>query len=503
MCKKYTLCIGVIITLCGMLGPLYADWGWEQNDYQLTDNTTTDRTSMNHAWSIAVSKPSSDHYVHVVWAQDDTMPLLNMQIHYRRNTDYGASASWQTEKKISENVYQCGEPSVAAANNYVYAVWHVFNDPEYTVYFNRSTNSGADWGSPTALGIDSSSIYPSIAASDSFVHLVWKYNVGGAIYYTRSSNYGENWLQKIRIGGAPAISRPSIAASDSYVHVVWHKYAADPEIFYKRSTDNGASWSDSIRLSSDNDTASAFPSVAAYGNYVNVVWKEAVLRAPGTAYEIYYARNTNYGSGRWSTSQISDDHGSNTNQVHNPSIAGADSCVYVVWQDERHADPPNNYNSEIYYNRSSDNGSNWLGTGDARLTYNIAQSHFPSVATLDTFAYVVWTDDQPAARPPLNEIFFQRYFKQSRGNRGGGFDVLNASAISSGVKFGGHVLAVSPITFRIYDVAGREVSSFVHRPVSTEFSYFWKPDNLSSGVYFVRASQKDGYQAKAKIVWVK
>ncbi|MEO0098161.1 MAG: hypothetical protein ABIK94_01035 [candidate division WOR-3 bacterium] len=74
-----------------------------------------------------------------------------------------------------------------------------------------------------------------------------------------------------------------------------------------------------------------------------------------------------------------------------PSVAVSGSFVHTVWVDERDEDP------EIYYKRSTDNGSTWQG--EVRLRSGEDAEH-PSLTASGQYVHVVWTKD--------GEIYYKR-----------------------------------------------------------------------------------------------
>ena len=81
-----------------------------------------------------------------------------------------------------------------------------------------------------------------------------------------------------------------------------------------------------------------------------------------------------------------------------PIIAtDAGSGIHVVWGDY------STVNSEIFYKKSTDNGTTW--TGLTRMTWNSGDSWLPSVAAdSNTGIHVVWDDGTPGNR----EIYYKR-----------------------------------------------------------------------------------------------
>jgi len=77
-------------------------------------------------------------------------------------------------------------------------------------------------------------------------------------------------------------------------------------------------------------------------------------------------------------------------------VAAAGDTVHVVWHDNRDG------NTEIYYKRSTDNGTTW--GPDTRITNDASWSERPSVAVLGSVVHVVWYDGRLG--PP--RIFYKQ-----------------------------------------------------------------------------------------------
>src|SRR5262245_13521023 len=102
------------------------------------------------------------------------------------------------------------------------------------------------------------------------------------------------WEGDLRLTSDPRFSTTSfnaaktIVASGSALHVAWSDDRdGNREIYYKRSTDDGAHWGADVRLT-QNAATSIFPSIAAAGADVHLVWEEY---RNGNA-EIYYKRSS-------------------------------------------------------------------------------------------------------------------------------------------------------------------------------------------------------------------
>jgi Neuraminidase (sialidase) len=275
-------------------------------------------------------------------------------VYYERSTDGGAT--WSTDLKLSATGIAF-EPSIAVSGDTVHVVWDglpsVLPGEPLEVYYVRSTDAGATWDSVIRLTSDSVDYawQPSVAAAGATVHVAWYDGRNGPafpaeIYYKRSTDGGATWGSDVRLtNSAPASEWVSIAAAGQRVHVAWSD-ARDGgvyEIYYKCSTDGGVTWPASpggdMRLTSPDRVTSYFPSIAASDSFVHVVWDDG---RDGTGTDgVYYRCSTDGGTTWGSDMRLS----TGDKQSRHPSIAIAGSSLYVAWYDNRDG------NDEIYYKR--------------------------------------------------------------------------------------------------------------------------------------------------------
>jgi hypothetical protein len=234
-----------------------------------------------------------------------------------------------------------------------------------------------------------------IVAKNDTLHLVWFDDRPGnhEVFYMRSTDAGLSWSQDTILSGQGNLStNPSITTSGSNVHLVYQDMRdGNWEIYYKGSTDGGTSWTIDKRLT-NNPASSNIPSVAANEQFVHAVYQDP--RDGNGGPEIYYRRSTD-GGNFWDTNlRLTNAAG----YSEYPSICTSGSTMHVAWQDERDG------NEEIYYKRSSDNGSNW-GT-DTRLTVDNDYSRNPSISAVGSIVHVAWSDGRDSDELEI-------YYKQS------------------------------------------------------------------------------------------
>ncbi len=297
------------------------------------------------SWCPSVA--AADTMVHVVWEDNRSRDWFDT--YYKRSTDRGVT--WSGDERLSTTGLAF-EPSVAAAGDTVHVVWDglpsVMPGEPLEVYYLRSTDGGATWDSVTRLtnAPVNYAWQPAVAAAGGNVHVAWYDGRHGAaspaeVYYKRSTDGGATWGIDSRLTNDSAASQSvSIAASGGRVHVAWsdERDGGANEIFYKRSTDGGATWQEDVRLTAPDGETSYFPSIAAAGDRVHVVWCDDRHATMGD--DIYYKCSTDGGQtwgGDTRLSAVDDD------QSRHPSIAVGDPALQVVWHDNRDG------NYEVYY----------------------------------------------------------------------------------------------------------------------------------------------------------
>lgn len=455
---------------------------WEPDVILILPNYAS--TSDNNAWCIA----GAGNVVDVVYMYPQSAQTYISQIFRGHSTNGGTNWNFG---QLSNSQVHAGSPSMAISGSLVHVVWYDFRNGNNEIYYTRYIAGQMNMLSDIRLTNDSAdSYYPSIAGSDSLVHVVWMDFRDGnyEIYYKRSHNSGASWGSDIRLTNNTAGSSfPSVAVSGSNVHVVWfdgRDGIPNNEIYYKHSTDGGINWEPDTRLT--NNTAwSAYPSIAVSGSTVHVVWYDT---RDGNR-EIYYKRSTDNGINWESDKRLTN----NTALSLNPSIAVSGSLVHVVWQDERDG------NFEIYYKLSTNGGINW--NTDTRLTNNTEVSRNPSVAVSGSQVHVVWTN---------NGLYYKR---NPSGNLTGiqniSTEIPSVYTLKQNypnpfnprtvIRY--QVPAVSNVILKVYDINGKEVQMLVNeklQPGTYETSF--DGSMLTSGVYFYKMTAGNYSETKRMVL---
>jgi hypothetical protein len=252
------------------------------------------RLTTNSAASFACSAAASGSDVHVVWYD---MRQGNWEIFYKRSVDGGQSFGADT--RLTNDGAASLFPGVSASGTEVHVLWEEYRDGAGgEIYYKHSGNGGQSFGPDTRLTFDAAASFsPSVSASGDGVHAVWFDERDGnrEIYYKRSTNGGASWGSDVRLTNDPGVSSYAcVSAAGPFVHVAWiDERDGNLETYYNHSADGGATFGPETRLTID-PARSTDPSVAASGSLVHVIWtdaRDAGLPYDGN-YEIYYERES-------------------------------------------------------------------------------------------------------------------------------------------------------------------------------------------------------------------
>lgn len=320
-------------------------------------------------------------------------------------------AQWQPDVRLTNdpavsNLVNGNSHAIAAICNTLHIVWSDNRSGNYEIYYKRSVDGGSVWGADTRLTTNNAlSWSSSVAATGNVVHVIWAdhRDTGqlGEIYYKRSTNGGLSWGQDTRLTNDTSVSRdPSVTVSGLVVHVVWEDFrdaSEHQEIYYKRSTDGGVTWEADRRMTI-NPLNSYDPSVAVNGSIVHIIWEDLRNGANNGNTELYYKRSSDNGTNWSQDTRLTNDSSISTL----PSVSVSGATVNVIWSDFRDG------NSEIYYKRSTNDGITW--EADTRLTNNPGVSSSDNVTSYGQIVHVAWREE----RDGNAEIYYKR--STDRGN---------------------------------------------------------------------------------------
>jgi hypothetical protein len=177
----------------------------------------------------------SNNNLHVAW-YDETPG--NPEIFYKKSTDEGIT--W-TSKRLTYNSGDSWYPTITTdSSNHVHVAWEDYTSGDPRVYYKRSTDGGGTWATKRLTWKSGWNWQSAIAADTSnHIHVVWTNKISSdiEIYYRRSTNGGASWGSAQRLtwnSGDSQYSDISVGSNNN-IHVVW--YDGTPtvyEIYYKK-----------------------------------------------------------------------------------------------------------------------------------------------------------------------------------------------------------------------------------------------------------------------------
>lgn len=212
-----------------------------------------------------------DDVVHAVW----TEPVGSVRhLYYTRSLDKGRT--WEASRDLSQSSSPNGVEAVGItvdAKNRVHLAWHTGDPDQATpacvVYYVRSTDGGASFGSVTRLSSETGkhAAFPRFTvtgSSSDVIGIAWRDNrrkPDWDVYLAVSENGGSSFSE--RVGTATAVNDwdPEVATdSRGRLHLTWMSYDGGTEhgisIRYARSEDAGRTWTSAQLVS---DRRSRFP----------------------------------------------------------------------------------------------------------------------------------------------------------------------------------------------------------------------------------------------------
>ncbi len=293
------------------------DWG----DGTFSDWSSTEEVT--HLWHRAgkykvkiQARCSADKKVISSWSSGKVVTIL--------------AKMWST-KRITHNPADLTDPEIARSGDNIHVIFHEGN----ILAYKRSTNGGSTWESRQNLST-TGQLYPgsdgfAISASGAYVHVVTARRPSPAefykIWYRRNTNYGQSgyWGKWVQITtGTHKFLYPDIAADGQYVHITYNgDWPGNQEIFYKRISNYGAGSSLTKRLTYSSSGVSRFPCIAFSSQYVYVAYQDDW---PGDG-QLFFKRISNYGAGSYETSRLTH----NDIRVIHPDIAAYGQYVFVVF----------------------------------------------------------------------------------------------------------------------------------------------------------------------------
>ncbi len=417
-------------------------------------------------------------------------------LYYKRSLDGGTT--WQDTVRLADAV---GMPSIATNNlDIVHTVW----SSDQGIHHKRSINGGGSWENDTLLGVDITSIGPTIAtAGDNLAHIIWREDIDDTTYrflYTQSIDDGANWNTSITIvevaneiqldSMTTLLPCPSLSAANNSVHLVWQNSIDDSlgEIYYRRSINGGTTWESAKKLTSDT-LFSFFPTVASYGNLVYVGWLEATYTDSFLHYS--FIRSSNGGT-NWDSPVCLILPEPIDWMFGTPQLVAKDELVAVVWGNATQG------GLSICFKYSKDSGANWGGAKYARRI-DTSSVYYPSAAIDDSeHIHIVWTDTKDGNE----EAYYAKYSmlgveEETKTTNRLALSV-NPNPFSIGTQIRFEVpISSTEVSLRIYNISGELVQTLLKgKKTPGVHTTIWNAEDnngrrIKNGVYFCKFTTKN------------
>jgi len=249
-------------------------------------------TSLSHEVTPFLMKTNNG----TVWLFWSSTRTGDYDLFYKTSRNNGYT--WSNATQLTTDPKRDLNPSaIQDTNGTIWVVWQSSRTGDYDLFYKTYNGS---WSNATQL---TTNVYndelPSIAQmKDDRIWVVWQYatDIDFEIYY---KTYNGSWSNATALTNNPDYDwDPSIIqAHDDSILMVWsrelYRGGTDPwqdDLFYKTSVDNGATWSEDIQLTTDEDWNENGPSVAEI-NFVGhcriwLTWHSD----KGENFDIYFSR---------------------------------------------------------------------------------------------------------------------------------------------------------------------------------------------------------------------
>ncbi len=185
---------------------------------------------------------------------------------------------------------------------------------------------------------------------------------------------------------------PCIGVSGTTIHVVWADRFTSKKgaIYYTASADTGLTWSTPVAITNINGNAWN-PAIAVNGSNIHVVWREIDTI---TQHRSSHYKHSVDGGSSWGANVLLD-----TAIADWPAVTVSGNLVYVANDIVTSASP---YNTEIFFLKSSDNGTTW--STHQQLTFATGRSEDEAITARGSQVHMAWNDN----RSGRMQIFYKR-----------------------------------------------------------------------------------------------
>lgn len=347
--------------------------------------------------------------------------------------------------------------------------------------------------------------------------------------FIRSVDGNQNWDPPIIISDNPTLQWPlPVVGAGGTLYVAWVSYRYS-QIRLDRSSDGGETWGDDIIVTNCYEPSTllngdimvfSFPAMDAditggryHGNlYVAYMDKTNYDR------DIYFRKSTDQGE-TWSNAvRINDDEWDNGCDQFHPWLTVDENGILTAMFYDRRNDEQHNLLYDIYYTQSFDGGDSW--TDNVRVTTESSDpsaggtvlagliGEYSGVSLKNGWANFVWTDFRNNEQDTYGariRTYVPTDVKDEEANLPRRALLVSnyPNPFNSATNIRFNLPVEAHVEIKAYDVSGREVADIADTKLPAgNHSINWSPENLSSGIYFVRLKTDNTVSAR-KVVFLK
>lgn len=227
--------------------------------------------------------------VYLAWEDNSKK---NFEIYLSKSDDYGATFNPPVD--ISTTSGQSGTPQIAVSKNNIYAVWMDDTSGNYDILFAKSSDGGKSFGDPVNVSkLHTDSGYPQLAVSGNDVYVTWTQTIVDPnydVYFAKSTDDGKTFDAPINISKDLGPSGWPNIATDGAIYISWVDSSTGKfDLFVTKSTDGGATFENYTNVSTSK-TESYNAKMAVLNNAVYLAWEEG---AKGN-YTIVFTKSTTF-----------------------------------------------------------------------------------------------------------------------------------------------------------------------------------------------------------------
>ncbi len=315
--------------------------------WEARQNLSTSGYLYKYPYSYAVV--ADGPYVHVVIPRSaKPAPNLDYKIWYRRNTFYGKSGHWGDWRQLTLGSGDFNHPDIAANGQYVHIAYErdLGGVPgNLEIFYKRISNYGVGSSITRRLtySLTGSSRRPRIATPSGgyYVFVVYQDTWPGnwQVFFKQIPNFGEGIITTRRLTNNLINSNyPDVSTYSSYVFVTFRNYDPSPgtsDVFSKTLENNGIGNITTRRLTYAGNCY--YPNIA-FDSTTEKVHVAYHSSSPGNL-EVFFKEIMFYGKGFITTYRLTYNDGGSIY----PDIAIQGGTIHIVYQDSS----PGSY--EIFY----------------------------------------------------------------------------------------------------------------------------------------------------------